>query len=67
MRKNHDEIELILKEAGAYNLRNEVDVMARNIYMSLKKYGVVNDFSNLRIYQEAYRTCITQPEEQGHK
>jgi hypothetical protein len=60
---NLETVELILHEASAYNLRNEVVEMAENLRTILKTAGVLEDFSDVRIYEEALKTCITTPEE----
>jgi undecaprenyl pyrophosphate synthase len=54
--------ELILQEANAYGLRDEVITMAESIKTSLASAGLLDEFTEEQIYQEAYDTCINAPD-----
>jgi len=56
-----ERIELILEEANAHGLRNEVKEMAESIIKTLTEIGLVDDFTEEQIYQEAFDTCVNAP------
>lgn len=54
--------ELILEEANAFGLRNDVITVAEGIKTTLASVGLDSDFTEVQIYQEAFETCINVPE-----
>lgn len=55
-------IDLILEEAAAYGLRNEVKDMAESIMKTLTEIGMDDAFTREQVYQEAFETCVNAPD-----
>ena len=62
MNSNLSTIELILEEAAAYGLRNEVKDMAESIMKNLAEIGMDDAFTREQVYQEAFETCVNSPD-----
>lgn len=57
-----EQVELILQEASAHGLRNEVVTVAERIKATLNKIGLAGEFTDEQIYQVTFDAVVNPPE-----